>query len=128
MLSKNTILLIEDDKALLELYSMSLKRAGFEVLSALDGQDGLEMAQEEKPDLILLDILLPKVDGYSILEKLRSNPETENFSVIIFSNLSQKEEIEKGYRLGADDYVVKTSMTPKEMVKKVKEFLKKPKP
>lgn len=119
------ILLVEDDVVLSELYQSGLVRAGYRVISATNGTEGLRLALENGIDLVLLDILLPKLDGYELLKKLREDKKTKNLPVIIFSNLSQKEEIERGYKSGADDYIIKTSVTPKELVLRVDALLKK---
>ncbi|MFA5022086.1 MAG: response regulator [Patescibacteria group bacterium] len=118
------ILVVEDESFLLDLYHTKLEQEGYDVAKAGNGQEGISLAQTELPDLILLDILMPNVDGYEMLRQLKSNPKTKNISVIIFSNLSQKEEIEKGLKLGASDYIVKTSLTPSQLANKVKEYFK----
>ncbi len=122
---KIKILVVEDESFLLELYEMKLEQAGYEVIKASNGEEGISLAQLELPRLILLDILMPKVDGYEMLKELKSSNKTKNIPVIIFSNLSQKEEIEKGLKLGAKDFIIKTSITPTELEAKVKEYLNK---
>lgn len=114
------ILLIEDEPKLLELYELALQQAGFAVATARDGVTGLERVREEQPDLVLLDILMPRVDGYEMLRRLKRDAATRDVPVVIFSNLSQKEEIEKGLQLGAKDYIIKTSVTPATLATKVK--------
>lgn len=123
--SKVKILIVEDEEFLLDLYDKKLEEVGFEVVKAKNGIEGLSLAQLELPDLILLDILMPQIDGYEMLEKIKAGSKTKNIPVIIFSNLSQREEIEKGLELGAKDFIIKTNVTPTEMVTKVKEYLKK---
>jgi DNA-binding response OmpR family regulator len=122
---KNKILIVEDEQFLLDLYDMKLEQAGFEVIKASNGTQGVSLAQLELPALILLDILMPETDGYEMLKSLKENPKTKNIPVVIFSNLSQREEIEKGLKLGAKDFIIKTSVTPSEIVERVKEYLKK---
>lgn len=122
---KMKILIVEDESFLLDLYQIKLEQAGFEVVKAGNGNEGVSLARLEQPDLILLDILMPEIDGYEMLAKIKSDPKTKKIPVIIFSNLSQKEEIEKGLKLGASDYIIKTSITPAQLEEKVKEFLKK---
>ena len=119
------ILVVEDESFLLDLYQIKLEQAGFEVMKAGNGNEGVSLARLEQPGLILLDILMPEIDGYEMLAKIKSDPKTKKIPVIIFSNLSQKEEIEKGLKLGASDYIIKTSITPSQLEQKVKEFLKK---
>jgi len=121
---KTKILVVEDEDFLLDLYQTKLIQEGYEVIIAENGVEGLEMAQQHLPNLILLDILMPRVDGYEMLKKVKADNKLRNIPVIIFSNLSQKEEIEKGLKLGAKDFIIKTSVTPAELVNKVKEYLK----
>lgn len=121
---KLKILVVEDESFLLDLYQIKLEQAGFEVVKAGNGNEGVSLARLEQPGLILLDILMPQIDGYEMLAKIKSDPKTKNIPVIIFSNLSQKEEIEKGLKLGASDFIIKTSVTPAQLEQRVKEFLK----
>ncbi|MDD2807584.1 MAG: response regulator [Patescibacteria group bacterium] len=120
---KKKILIVEDEPFLLEMYGLKLSQVGFDTVKAANGEEGLSLAQLENPDLILLDILMPKVDGYGMLKALKASVKTKKIPVIIFSNLSQKEEIEKGLKLGASDFIIKTSVTPSELESKVKDFL-----
>lgn len=118
------ILLIEDEAMLAEMYETKFKSEGFNINKALDGEVGLKMAQEEKPDIILLDIIMPKLDGFSVLRSLRGDPKCKDIPVILLSNLGQEEDIKKGKAMGATGYLVKANLTPAEVVDKVKEFLK----
>jgi len=119
---KSKILVVEDDPFLLELYQTKLNEEGFEVFVARNGREGFDVAAAQQPELILLDILMPEVDGYEMLKKIKASAQTKKIPVIIFSNLSQREEIEKGLRLGAADFIVKTSLTPLQIAQKVKEY------
>ncbi|MAF13651.1 MAG: response regulator [Parcubacteria group bacterium] len=121
---KVKILVVEDEGFLLNLYQARLEQAGYEVIKGSNGAEGFSLASLELPDLILLDVMMPQVDGYEMLQKVKANPKTKKIPVIIFSNLSQKEEVEKGLRLGAKDFIIKTSVTPTELAAKVKEYLK----
>ena len=121
---KAKILVVEDEEFLLDLYETKLEESGYEVIKASNGEEGISLARLELPSLILLDILMPKVDGYEMLKSIKSNNKTRTIPVIIFSNLSQKEEIEKGLKLGAKDFIIKTSVTPTELEIKVREYLK----
>lgn len=123
LLQSKRILIVENEPNLLELYRLALEQAGFEVATAVNGEMGFTFAKSSPPDLVLLDILMPKVDGYEMLRKLKKEATTKGITVVIFSNLSQKEEIEKGLKLGAKDYIIKTSLTPKMLVEKVKEYV-----
>lgn len=118
------ILLIEDDKTLIEMYALKFKEAGFILLPALDGLSGLELAQKELPAVILLDIMLPKMDGFAVLVELKKDNKTKKIPILMLSNLGQKTDIEKGKKLGAADYIVKASMTPTQVLEKVKSFIK----
>lgn len=117
------ILLIEDDPFLIDIYTTKLKEAGFSVMTAQNGEEGLDRAKEIMPDLILLDIVLPKADGWDFLEKIKANEELKNLRVVVLSNLGQKEEIEKGMRLGATKYLIKAHYTPSEVVAEIKKLL-----
>ena len=119
-----TILVIEDDKFLRELISRKLTGEGFDVLEAVDGEDGVKKIKEEKPDIVLLDLILPGIDGFEVLAKLRDDPEISPIPVIILSNLGQREEVEKGLKLGAIDYLIKAHFTPGEIIEKIKNILK----
>lgn len=118
------ILIIEDDEFLRKLIARKLKSENFEVVEAADGEEGISKIKQEKPNLVLLDLILPGIDGFEILERKRADPEIEKIPVIILSNLGQREEIERGLRLGAIDFLVKANFTPAEIVEKVKAGLK----
>ena len=117
------ILLIEDDNLLVEMYKAKFEKAGFEMVTALDGEKGLEAARQEKPDLILLDMVLPQKDGYQVLEELKQDENTKDITVIILSNLGQSAEVKKGKEGGADDYLIKANLTPGQLVEKIEKKL-----
>ncbi|HMB65605.1 MAG TPA: response regulator [Patescibacteria group bacterium] len=117
------ILLVEDDSFLLSMYSTKFELENFDVTIAEDGEKGWKLAQKEDPDVILLDIKLPKMDGFEVLKKIKGNKETSNIPVILLTNLSQKEDRDKGLDLGADDYLVKAHFMPSEVVGKIKKLL-----
>jgi DNA-binding response OmpR family regulator len=121
------ILITEDEPGLLEMYKLYFERAGYEVVDASDGKMGIYLAKQEKPALILLDILMPQTDGWAMLKELKSDPETKDIPIIIFSNLAQTEEIQRGLDMGADQYLVKSALTPKELLAKIQATLDKPK-
>ncbi len=121
------ILIVEDDKFLRELISRKLLSEGFKIEEAIDGEEGLAKAKEVKPDLILLDLILPGLDGFEVLRRIKDNPSTSSIPVLILSNLGQKDEIEKGLSLGAVDFLVKAHFTPEEIVAKMKDVLPKKK-
>lgn len=117
------ILIIEDDNFLLSMYATKFEKENFEVLSAEDGEKGVRKALKDQPDLILLDIILPKMDGFEVLKKLKSQKETKDIPVILLTNLSQRDDSKKGLSLGADDYLIKAHFMPSEIVDKVKKYL-----
>ncbi|OGY47287.1 MAG: hypothetical protein A3J62_02655 [Candidatus Buchananbacteria bacterium RIFCSPHIGHO2_02_FULL_38_8] len=118
------ILLVEDDQTLIEMYQLKIKEGGLDLLLAPDGEIGLELAKKELPAVILLDIMMPKMDGFAVLTELKKDSKTKNIPVLLLTNLGQKADIEKGQKLGANDYIVKSSMTPSQVLEKIKSFLK----
>lgn len=108
---KEKILIIEDDKFLNKLYSDKLNRDGFEVSMAISGEEGLSRAIREKPDLVLLDIILPQRSGFDILSELKLNKATKDIPVVILSNLGQDADVKRGMDLGASDYLIKTDFS-----------------
>ncbi len=119
------ILVIEDDKFLRDLIIAKLKEEDFDVIFAIDGEAGLKEARESKPDLILLDLILPTLNGYEVLKQIKEDPSVDIKStpVIILSNLGQREDVKKGLDLGAIDFLIKANFTLSEIVEKVKEVL-----
>ncbi|RLF61992.1 MAG: response regulator [Thermoplasmata archaeon] len=118
------ILLVEDDPFLIDIYTTKLKKSGFGMTVAKDGDSALRAVKEEKPDLVLLDIVLPHIDGWEILKKIKNNKELKDVKIIVLSNLGQKQEVEKGLELGAVKYLIKAHYTPSEIVKEVEKILK----
>lgn len=124
-MKKIRIGLVEDDSFLANMYETKLNLEGFEVKKALDGQEGIEMIKQEKPDVILLDILLPKMDGWEVLNALKKEESVKDIPVILLTNLGQEEDVKKGLELGAVDYLIKAHFVPQEVIEKIKEVLKK---
>ena len=120
---KIRLLVVEDDEFLVKMYESGLSREGFDVVTASDGEMGVKTAQEVRPDLILLDLILPKMDGFTCLETLKSKTVTKRIPVIILSNLGQNSDIKRGLDLGAEDYLIKTDYTVKQVGEKVKKVL-----
>ncbi len=118
-----TILFIEDESTLQKTLGEVLMRENFKVANALNGQAGLELALKIKPDLILLDLILPKMDGFEVLERLKKNPETKDIPVIILTNLERTEDVDKALELGATTYLVKANYDLKEVIEKVKQTI-----
>ncbi len=119
------IVLVEDDEILSKILHAELTDVGFEVSQAFDGEAGLELVRSNRPGLVLLDIILPKKQGFEVLEELKKSPDTERIPIIILTLLGEDEDIKKGIRLGADDYLVKSSHAVAEIVEKVKNFFAK---
>ncbi len=119
------VLLAEDDLALLKIYSNKLRLGGFDVSPATTGDEALRKAQTDLPGIILLDLILPGQDGFMVLESLKRNSKTKNIPVIILSNLGQETDIERGRRLGAVDYLVKSDVSLNELVDKVRAYIQK---
>lgn len=117
------ILFIEDERSLHKSLGEILSINGFELISAYDGEEGFKSAKENKPDLILLDLILPKLHGLDVLKKIKENKEIENIPLIILTNLENISDIEKALELGATTYLAKSSYTLTEIVKKIKEIL-----
>ncbi|MFA4873072.1 MAG: response regulator [Patescibacteria group bacterium] len=122
-----TILVIEDEQTILKAISIALEEAGFKVLSAIDGETGEQMAVTHAPDLILLDIILPRKNGLDVLKGLKGNEATNAIPVILLTNLSDTETVSQGVALGARGYLVKANYSLDEVVTKVKDVLKKSK-
>ena len=118
------ILIVEDDKFLRELIARKVIDEGFNVSEAIDGEEGIKKIKEEKPDMVLLDLILPGIDGFEVLTRMKEDPALSSIPVIIFSNLGQKEDIEKGLKLGAIDYLIKAHFTPGEIIEKIKSNLR----
>lgn len=118
-----TILFIEDEPNLQKMVSRFLEDKGYQVKSALDGELGLKIAKESKPDLILLDLILPKKDGFEVLKELKADSETKDIPVIVLTNLETSEDVEKALSLGATSYLVKASYELTEVVKKIEAAL-----
>ncbi len=119
-----TILLIEDDPFLVEIYTTKLRGAGYKVNLTNNVEDALRKTREAKPDLVVLDIVLPKLDGWEFLKAIRQDSQFKDLKVVILSNLGQKEEIDKGVGLGAIKYFIKAEHTPSEVMEEIKEILK----
>lgn len=115
------ILMVEDEKALQQMLGELFVSEGFEVAQAYDGEAGLNMARKENPNLILLDLRLPKKDGFEVLRELKADEKTKDIPVIVFTNLETAEDIDKALEAGATTYIVKANYGLEDIVKKVKE-------
>lgn len=117
------ILLIEDEAALQKTFGDVLGQEGYNVVGAMDGETGLKMAKTEKPDMILLDLVLPKMHGFEVLKQLKEDEETKDIPIIVLTNLEAMGDVEKALELGATTYLVKASYTLEEVVQKIKKAL-----
>ena len=117
------ILFIEDEPSLQKTVGDILKQEGFSILQATDGEDGVRVAKLEKPNLILLDLILPKIDGFDVIKELKKDPETKDLKIIVLTNLQSSGDIEKAIELGATTYLVKANYDLDEIVYKIKEVL-----
>lgn len=121
--TKKQILVVEDDQFLRGLMVKKLESEDFDVMQAVDGESGLRLAREKKPDLILLDLILPGIDGFEVLRQLKAGSDTADMQVVVLSNLGQKDDIDRALSLGAKDYLIKAHFTPGDIVEKVKVLL-----
>jgi len=124
-MKQTKVLIIEDDKFLIKLYSDKLRRQKFEVFESLTGEEGLNRLSVEEPDLIILDLVLPGKNGFDVLKEVKDNPKTKDIPVIILTNLGQESDIKRGLDLGAAAYLVKTEFSVNQLAEKVKEHLTK---
>ena len=120
---KKKILVVEDDQMISSMYKTKFEADGFDVVIAGNGLEGYEFAKQHKPDIIMMDIILPQMDGFSALEKIKQDEETKNIKVIMLTNLGTEEDRAKGEKLGAAGYLVKARLTPAQVSAKIKEYL-----
>ncbi|MFA5747044.1 MAG: response regulator [Candidatus Paceibacterota bacterium] len=118
-----TVLFIDDEAALQRTLGEFLKQEGYNVLSALDGENGLELAKKQNPDLILLDLIMPKMNGFETLAALKSDPGTKSIPVIILTNLEDINDIDRAIEAGADSYLLKSHYSPDEVIEKINQVL-----
>ncbi|MEK7478014.1 MAG: response regulator [Patescibacteria group bacterium] len=124
MAEQRKILIVEDDEFLRSLTAKRLEKENYAVVVAMDGASALTQATDNHPDLILLDLLLPGLNGFEVLEKIKANDALKNTPIIVFSNLGQKEDIEKAKKLGANDFLIKANFTLDDVVTKIQGILK----
>jgi DNA-binding response OmpR family regulator len=118
------ILIVEDEEYLSDMYKMKFEQAKYSVIVAHDGLEGLALAKKEKPDLVLLDLILPGLHGFKVLAKLRQEAATKNIKIFILSNLGQSDEVSQGMKSGADGYFIKANLTPSQLLEKVNAIFK----
>ena len=118
------VLIIEDDALIVKVFSTRLKSGGHNIFTAEDGEAGLELAKKVIPDVILLDLMLPKLSGLEVLAELKKSPETAKISVLVYSNLGRDKEIQEAKNLGAREFITKADSTPQQVVAKIESYLK----
>lgn len=119
-----TILVAEDEQDFVKVYQLKLSQEGFNIIVAHNGEEAVNLAKANKPDLILLDLIMPVKDGFQVLKELKSDEKLKHIKVVVFSNLGQEDDEVKAKALGASDYFIKSNISIYEMVEKVKSFLK----
>ena len=117
------ILVVDDDPFILEMYVIKFKEQGFIIDTATDGKTALDKIAVDEPDIMLLDVVMPRMDGFDVIKKIRESKTPHKFKIIFLTNFGQKEDVDRGMQLGADGYIIKAHFTPSEVVAKVKEVL-----
>ena len=117
------ILVVDDDPFILEMYVIKFKEQGFIIDTATDGKMALEKIASNEPDILLLDVVMPRMDGFDVIKKIQENKTSHKFKILFLTNFGQKEDVDRGMQLGADGYIIKAHFTPSEVVAKVKEVL-----
>lgn len=117
------ILIVEDNRVLVKMYEMKLKLEQFEVEIAYNGVEGLEKLKSFLPNLILLDLAMPKMDGFEFLQKMMADPKLKKIPVVVLTNLGQESDIKRAKDLGAKDYLIKADLTPRQVVEKIRQIL-----
>ncbi len=125
--TKRYILVAEDDPFYTNVYKVKFGNLGYDVTVVQNGKMAVEEAGKRKPDIILLDVVMPKVDGFGVLKIIKNDLRFKDIPVVLLTNLGQKENVERGFELGASGYIIKAHFTPSEVVEKIKEVLKKAK-
>jgi len=123
MENKKKVMIVEDDVVLVNALTLALEDEGYNIIVATDGEEAEKMIFREKPDLILLDLLLPIKSGFEVLKAVRNNPDTKNIAVVILTNFEQETSVDEGLRLGAKDYIVKANIDIKDVPVVVKKYL-----
>ena len=120
--SSKKLMVVDDDRFITKVYSIKLTHEGYDVILAYNGEEALKKAKEEKPKLILLDLIMPRMDGFETLEKLKKDPKLKKIPVIVLSNLGQETDIERAKELGAEDYLVKSNVSLKYILEKISNY------
>lgn len=117
------ILFIEDDPLINKIYSTRLKADGHEVYTSENGEEGIKLAEEVLPDVVVLDVMMPRVDGFAVLEKLRANEKLKLKPILMYSNLNNEEEIKRAMQMGVTEFLIKANLSPTQMVNKIKQYI-----
>lgn len=117
------ILIVEDDPLIVKIYSTRLKADGHEIFTAENGEDGIRQAIQHEPDLVVLDVMMPRMDGFGVLQKIRSDERLAKTPIIMYSNLSNEDEIQRAKKMGATEFIVKANLSPNQVIAKLKEYL-----
>ncbi len=117
------ILVVDDDPFILDMYVIKFREQGFQIDTATDGKMALEKIETTNPDMVLLDVVMPKMDGFDVIKKIQERKTPRLFKILFLTNFGQKEDVDRGMQLGADGYIIKAHFTPSEVVSKVKELL-----
>lgn len=117
------VAIVEDDTFLAGMYEQKFRMEQMNPLMAYDGEAGLELVRKEKPDMVLLDIMMPKMDGWEVLQALRADPSTKSIPVIMLTNLGQKEDVDLALKYGANDYLIKAHFNPQEVIDRVRQLV-----
>lgn len=120
---KKRILIIEDDEHILKIYQLKFLKEGYDVILQTNGEDGIGKIITEKPDLIILDLMLPKKDGFMVLEEIKKNPTTAKIPVLVISNLGQQSDQDRALALGANEYLIKVNYSMQEVIDRAKSYL-----
>lgn len=120
---KKKILLVEDDTFILEMYATKLLNFGYDVLTATDGEEALKIIKDKCPDFILLDLVLPSMDGFDVLKAIKKDAKTKSIPVVLLTNLGERKDVETGLKLGANDYLIKAHFTPSEVIEKIQNLM-----
>lgn len=123
MPDKPSVVLVEDDAVLAEMYQKKFELEGFTIHHALDGEAGLTLIKKVKPAIVLLDIMMPKKNGLDTLKDIKADDELKNTYVVLLTNVGEQSYVDEGFRLGANQYLMKSNFTPREVVEKVREWL-----
>ena len=121
--NQKKVMIVEDDEHITKVYEIKFTKEGIRSIFARDGEEAITKILAEKPDLILLDLMVPKIDGFAVLEQIKLHPETSKIPVIVLSNLGQKSDQDRALKLGANEFLVKVDCSIQEVINKVKEYL-----